>query len=61
MPCRALIYAEVSLKNKVILSQKRIEKFDSIVIKPPAEGARYYVKILAINREDISKTSGVEF
>ncbi|KAJ8959777.1 hypothetical protein NQ314_006207 [Rhamnusium bicolor] len=60
MPCGALIYVEISLKNKTIIPQRIIEKFGNILIKSPVEGARYYIKILTINGEDVSRTSAVE-
>lgn len=62
MPCGTLIDAEISLKGKTIVSRERIEKIDHIVIKSPVQGARYHIKTLAVNlnREGVSKNSGVE-
>ncbi|KAJ8978892.1 hypothetical protein NQ317_008507, partial [Molorchus minor] len=60
MPCGILIYAEVYIKNKIVVSQRRIEKFENMVLETPVVGVRYLIKILAINREDVIRSSGVE-
>lgn len=60
IPCGGAIDLEVTLKNATVVSPRRIKSFGRISIKNPVQFARYYIKIYALNREELKKTSGVE-
>ncbi|EFA08046.2 protein NDNF isoform X2 [Tribolium castaneum] len=60
IPCGGAIDIEVTLKNATVVPPKRVKSFGRITIKNPVQFARYYIKIYALNREELKKTSGVE-
>ncbi|RZB39815.1 NDNF [Asbolus verrucosus] len=60
IPCGGAVDVEVSLKDSTVVPPKRVEGFERITIKNPVQSARYYIKIFALNREELKKTTGVE-
>ncbi|KAJ8923023.1 hypothetical protein NQ315_001571 [Exocentrus adspersus] len=62
MPCGALIDLEVVHRGVTVISKERIEKFQHAVLNAPVDGARYSIKVIAVNSngEDLGKNSGVE-
>ncbi|XP_044252651.1 protein NDNF-like [Tribolium madens] len=60
IPCGGAIEIEVTLKNATVVPLERVKSFKRITIKNPVQFARYYIKIYALNREELKKTSGVE-
>lgn len=60
MPCGGAVDVEVSRKDVVVVPPTRIEGFGTISIPNPHTFARYYVKIFALNREELKRTNGVE-
>lgn len=60
MPCGGAVDVEITLQGQVIESQMNVVGFGRILVKNPIAGARYYIRVLTTNREELRKTSGVE-
>lgn len=60
IPCGGAIDVEVTLKDATVIPPKRVESFWNVSIPNPVLSARYYIKIFALNREELKKSTGVE-
>lgn len=60
MPCGGAVDVEITQKDLTVVAPRRIEGFGKISIFEPIQSARYYIKIFALNNEELKKTVGVE-
>lgn len=60
MPCGGGVEVEVTLNGNRIVQRRRVDGYEKLIIRAPAFGQRYYIRVLSVNKEELRRTSGVE-